>query len=116
MRDFGTREASLIISRWIDVGPGLFPRDPRWRSHVVVGSRVDVAAGETITSPRLRFETGLAEGGENKTLSGEELYSRNASLLKGRRYMAVTEKIPGTRNWCMRPNSREPRSSSCVVF
>lgn len=116
VRDFGTQEVSLIITRWIDVGPRLSPQDPRWRSRIPVGSRVDVPAEDIVPSPRLRFEASLAEGGKSRTLSDEELCSRNASLLKGRRYMDAMEKIPATREWCMRPNSREPRSSGCVVL
>lgn len=116
MRDFGGQEVSLIMTRWFDLRAGLSPQDPRWRSHVKIPSQWDVAAEDIVDSSRLRFETSLAEGGKSETLSDEELYSRNASLLKGRRYMDVMEKISGASEWCMRPDSPRRRSSGCIVL
>lgn len=112
VRDFGAQEVSLIMTRWIDLGPGLIPQDPRWRSHIKVGLW-DGTAEDNAASPRLRFETGLADG-ERNNLSDEGLYSHNASLLKGRKYMDVMERIPGG-GWRMRPSTPR-RRSGCVVL
>lgn len=113
VREFGAQDVSLILTSWIDLGPGLYPQDPRWRSRQ--RSSVDVPPEDIVASPRLRYETGLADGERNK-FSDEELYSRNASLLKGWRYMDVMEKISGTRAWCLRPNSPKRRTYDCVVL
>jgi hypothetical protein len=40
-----------------------------------------MVAAEDVASPRLRFESCVAESGKRNTLTEEELYFRNASLL-----------------------------------
>ena len=115
LRDLGAHDVSLIFTRWIDVGPGLSPEDPRWRSLLLHQNEYEVDPQDIIFSPRLRFESGLVEGGTKKTLSDEELYLRNASFLEEKRYMTVSDKgPPATRS--MQPEPRRRRSSGCTIM
>lgn len=113
LRDLGTHDVSLIFTRWIDVGPGLSPEDPRWRSLLLYQNEYEVDPQDVIFSPRLRFESSLVEGGSKKTLSDEELYLRNASFLEEKRYMAAGGP---TAAGSAQPESRRRRSSGCVTM
>jgi len=115
LRDLGTHDVILIFTRWIDVGPGLSPEDPRWRSLLLYQNEREVDPQDIIFSPRLRFETSLVEGGTKKTLSDEELYLRNVSFLEEKRYMAVMDKGYAV----VRPTQSEShrrRSSGCIIM
>ncbi|KAJ6107726.1 hypothetical protein N7523_009049 [Penicillium sp. IBT 18751x] len=113
LRDLGTHDVSLIFTRWIDVGPGLSPEDPRWRSLLLYQNEYEVDPQDVIFSPRLRFESSLVEGGSKKTMSDEELYLRNASFLEEKRYMAAGGP---TAAGSTHPESRRRRSSGCVIM
>lgn len=114
VRDFGTEEVSLVLTRWVDLGPGITPQDPRWRCHMEILSTVEVAAEDIVASPRQRFESSLAEGGQRGAFSEQELYFRNASLLTGKKYVRLLERTP--LGWCLRPDSRRHHSSGCVLL
>ncbi|KAJ5569600.1 uncharacterized protein N7459_009030 [Penicillium hispanicum] len=115
LRDLGARDAGLILTQWIDLGPGLSPHDPGWRSQPML-EKYEMGAESIIASPRRRFATGLMADGSKHTLSDEELCRRHPSLLKGRRYTAVMKKDPSARFWSMNSDSHQPRSSGCVVL
>jgi hypothetical protein len=115
LRDLGTHDVTLIFTRWIDVGPGISPEDPRWRSLLLYENEWEVDPQDIIFSPRLRFETGLVEGGTKNTLSDVELYLRNVSFLEEKRYMAVSDKGPAAAE-PTKPESRRLRSSSCIIM
>lgn len=89
-----TKDVSFILTRWIDLGPGLLPGDLRWRSLIQGEGYREVDAENMISSPRLRFAAGLVESGITRNWSDEELHLRNASLLKRREHMAVLEHCP----------------------
>lgn len=81
---------ALIITRWIHLGAGITPNDPRWRVHARFGLlQPEVLDLEYITSsPRTTFE-------ELADISSNALRYRNLSYLKYQRYQSVMVPIPG---------------------
>lgn len=116
MREFGTQDLSLAITRWIDVGPGLTPDDPRWRSHLLYESQHEVDSHDLVDDPRLRFENSPVDERSKNVVSDEELYLRNVSFLEHKRHKAAMEKMPESSAVAMRSDTRRRRSSSCVVM
>lgn len=116
LRELGTHDLGLIITRWIDLGPCLTPKDPRWRSHLLTGSHLEVDAQDLVADPRLRFEQGLVDQRSKNALSDEELFLRNLSFLEDRRYKAILAKVPASSMRSTRPEARQRRSSGCIVM
>lgn len=69
---------------------------------------LEVAAEDIVASPRQRFESSLAEGGQRDAFSEDELYLSNASLLTGKKYVRLMERTP--LGWRLRPDSRRHHS------
>lgn len=116
LRELGTHDLGLIITRWIDLGPCLTPKDPRWRSHLLTESHLEVDAQDLVADPRLRFEQGLVDQRSKNALSDEELFLRNLSFLEDRRYKAILAKVPASSMRSTRPEARQRRSSDCIVM
>lgn len=120
LRELGTHDLGLIITRWIDLGPCLTPEDPRWRSHLLTENHLEVDAADLVADPRLRFENGLVDERSKNALSDEELFLRNLSFLEDRRWKAVVDKVQvrasSPRAAAARPEARRRRSSGCIVI
>jgi hypothetical protein len=61
----------LVLTRWLDLGPGLSPDDCQWKAHAVGATHVEPIA----VSPRISFEAASSEG------------SHEASILRGVSYL-----------------------------
>lgn len=119
LRELGAHDLVLIITRWIDVGPGLTPEDPRWRSHLLTQGGLEVEEEDLVADPRLRFAEGLTEERSKQALSDEELFRRNLSFLEDRRHKAGMNNVlkgPETSANSSQPERQRRRSSSCMVM
>lgn len=85
----GQDDLAIVITRWINLGPGLSPDDPQWKVHVFRPrgwKRLSLDTIISYTSARHSFETTVA-----KKWSAEALSSYNLSFLRARKYKAVME-------------------------
>jgi hypothetical protein len=99
LRDLGENDVCLALTRWWDLGPGLSPDDHRWTTYVDFVVLRPMAATGIAGSTRARFEASSVKtsGSSSELLTDEELYIRNTSLLKSKRYKRVLK--PWGRNW-----------------
>ncbi|CAP85421.1 Pc20g00920 [Penicillium rubens Wisconsin 54-1255] len=84
---------TMVMTRYIDLGPGLSLDDPRWSVHAWTEWEESVCKLDSkymISSPRHTFEA-LTD------TSLEDLTSRNLSYLENERYQTVM--VPGPRSW-----------------
>ncbi|KAJ5248478.1 hypothetical protein N7524_012438 [Penicillium chrysogenum] len=84
---------TMVMTRYIDLGPGLSLDDPRWGVHAWTEWEESVCKLDSkymISSPRHTFEA-LTD------TSLEDLTSRNLSYLENERYQTVM--VPGPRSW-----------------
>jgi hypothetical protein len=84
---------TMVMTRYIDLGPGLSLDDPRWRVHAWAEWEESVCKLDSkymTPSPRHTFEA-LTD------TSLEDLTSRNLSYLENERYQTVM--VPGPRIW-----------------
>lgn len=118
LRELGTHDLGLMITRWVDVGPCLTPEDPRWRCHLLTENHYEVDAEDLVADPRLRFEKGLVDERSKNALSDEELFQRNLSFLEDRRWKAVMDKVkaPASFPQASRPEGRRRLSFGCIVI
>lgn len=82
-------DLALVITRWIDLGTGSTPDDPRWELHSYEWSgpgcgQFRPAPNDDKTSARVRFEN-------TSPRSLETLRSRNLYYLKDKRYEAIMD-------------------------
>lgn len=81
IKDFDSRVA-IIMTRWINLGPGLDHEDPLWKIHTngcPEDRRQKIDKSQKSESPRICFEEVASE-------SFEELQARNLSYLEGNRF------------------------------
>lgn len=106
---------AVIMTRWINLGPGLTKQDPLWNAHLIrpafLRERLDRDHPEqflTAQSPRLCFE-------ETAPQSFEELRSRNLSYLKDQQYKNGLPFIAGEPNfWYI--SYKEPSKKKRIEF
>lgn len=84
IRDLDDTRASITLTRWIDLGPGLSTDDVDWkyRMYCVLSS----PPKRKLKDSRLRFERDSIQAGLPGALSEEEMYWRNVDLLTGKKY------------------------------
>lgn len=117
LRELGEKDICLVLMRWIDLGPGLSPEDHRWRIHLDYERRRALDASDMSGDPRLRFEINSDEplSCSSEALSDEEMYLRNVSLLRARRYQTVMKRWgPGW--WFLHGKEDEAKGSRCIVI
>ncbi|KAJ5732696.1 hypothetical protein N7493_004177 [Penicillium malachiteum] len=116
------KSVCLVITRWIDLGSGKSPEDPRWRSFIE--SRNTLSNGHIVSDPRVRFEKDSVQAlGREIVLSEEAIFWKNVGLFSGDRYRHVMVQLDASR-WCLSANGDglygeveriEGLSSCCVV-
>jgi hypothetical protein len=81
--EYGSHLA-LVLTKWINLGPGLTPDDPRWKIHTLEYLYQDATLDphDRTDSPRVSFE-------DSSPRSLGALLSRNLSYLKDQRYRKV---------------------------
>lgn len=90
---------ALIMTRWVNLGPGLTDQDPLWKAHVCfpmgpggrLGGHYDPEPILGAQSPRLCFE-------DTASQSFEDLRSRNLSYLRDQQYKKVMPFTAAGRN------------------
>lgn len=97
-------DLALVITRWIDLGTGSTPDDPRWGLHSYELNGPDYcqfrpAPNDDKTSARVRFENTSP-----RTL--ETLRSRNLYYLKNKRYEAIMDQRRGLGRVWVLPRNR----------
>ncbi|OQE79861.1 hypothetical protein PENNAL_c0049G06879 [Penicillium nalgiovense] len=88
MRTLDENNASLTLTRWIDLGPGLSPNDAQWRCRFGIELLLNAPNHEIVDS-RQRFERDSIQANSSNALSEDEMYWRNISLLQGETYQKV---------------------------
>lgn len=107
VKEYDDNSLALVITKWMDIGSGLTPDDPRWRSKLpsyifALNSDAPDAFG-LVGYSRSRFEN--APGGQSE----ETLLSRNLSYLSGKKYKAEMDRLNDF-TWFLQAESRLPRS------
>ncbi|KAJ5168457.1 uncharacterized protein N7482_004051 [Penicillium canariense] len=84
LRGLGGQQVCLALTRWIDLGPGLDPRDIRWDVHTWRATDMGLKLNKSaqVDNPRKRFERDSIEAQHPDALSEERLYQRNVGLIK----------------------------------
>lgn len=88
-------DETFILTRWVNLGPGLNPEDPRWKIHVnSTSSRpTELPTALKAQNPRFCFE-------QTALQSYEDLFSQNDSYLKDNQYQNNELFIPaGEDTW-----------------
>lgn len=78
------RQLTFVMTRWIDLGSGVDPYDPRLTVHarwITYGARTHLDPSDTEISPRAAFEEASANGN-----SFEDARSRNLTYLQDGNY------------------------------
>lgn len=93
IREPGGENVHFVLTRWVDLGPGLNTSDDRYIIHFQAcngGPYVErLKASDMLDDPpRLRFEMNSIS---SEVLSDDERYLWNASLLRDQRYQTVME-------------------------
>lgn len=99
LRELDQANICLVVTRWLDLGPGLNPNDVRWKTHVDYSCGLNGHAHELIDS-RQRFENDSVQAADS--FSEEAAYRRNVSLLQDQKYRRAMTPIT-TQKWVMRP-------------
>lgn len=78
---FSAHDVTFMMTRWVNLGPGLNPEDPRWKIHVnSTSSRpAELPSSLRAQNPRSCFESMARR-------SYEDLLSRNSSYLRDQQY------------------------------
>lgn len=117
LRELEEKDICLVLTRWIDLGPGLSPEDHRWRIHLDFERIRALEASDMSGDPRMRFEMNSDDPqySSSEALSDEEMYLRNVSLLRARRYRTVMKRWgPGW--WFLQGKEGEAKGSRCIVI
>ncbi|KAJ5674590.1 uncharacterized protein N7477_004524 [Penicillium maclennaniae] len=116
LREIEQTDICLLLTIWKDLGPGLDPEDDRWRAQQEWTCQRTLKASEMV-DPRMRFEMQSNEPGSSSSqaLSEENMFLRNVSLLRDRRYRTVmTRWGPGW--WYLQGKEDEVKHSHCIVI
>lgn len=91
----GTQHATLTITRWVDLGPGLTPEDIRWRSHLLFQQRT-LGPSSLFSDPRRRFEQSPANHDGGDQVSFKQRYRRNLAWLREGRHLRMMSWVGGS--------------------
>ncbi|KAK1147650.1 hypothetical protein N8T08_000992 [Aspergillus melleus] len=123
LRDVGSRDVCFVLTKWIDLGPGLSPEDARWKSHINTMSRILLADDELVSDPQARFERDSAQANEANALSDEEMFNRNISLLQRHEYLNSMIRVGNYSRWFLNAELAQEREqtkrrgiSRCVII
>ncbi|KAJ5854205.1 hypothetical protein N7534_006748 [Penicillium rubens] len=88
MREFGKSNIAFMMTRWINLGTGRHPGDPRWKVHSLGSQHTPLTLGSDyiLSSPRSLFEA-------SQTAPLEELCTQNLGYLADRRYRSVMKQL-----------------------
>lgn len=95
----GQKDICLVLTRWLDLGPGLSPDDNRWRCHNDHEFEVNLAEHEKADS-RQRFENDSIQANCSDALSEEEMYYRNIQFIQDQAYRKLMTRF-GVVSWCL---------------
>ncbi|KAJ5629544.1 hypothetical protein N7528_003201 [Penicillium herquei] len=112
LREIEKQDVCLLLTRWKDLGPGLDPEDDRWRIEQFWAFEKTLEPSELVGDPRERFER-PAERDSPQPLSQEDMFQRNLSLLRGKRYRKVM-KLWGCWYY-LHGKEREVNHSRCII-
>lgn len=84
IRDFDERRASIILTRWMDLGPGLSIEDVDWKYRQLCS--LSSPPERTLVDSRLRFERDPIRARLPGALSEEGMYRRNVAFLRDKAY------------------------------
>ncbi|KAI9036107.1 uncharacterized protein KD926_002439 [Aspergillus affinis] len=122
LRDVGPGDACLVLTKWMDLGPGLSPEDPRWLCHLSTIPRVSLADDELVSDPQARFERDSIQATKADALSDEEMFNRNMSLLRRHEYQINMTKV-GRSRWFLnaeeakkREQTKKREISRCIIL
>lgn len=101
-KELGDQGLALVITKWLDLGPGLTPKDTRWRVHIARDKAAEIGRLGHAGDIRLRFES---EPG----LSQDSLSRRNASYLTDKRFMNAMDRW-NNKTWILQGGKRLPFS------
>jgi hypothetical protein len=113
MRTLDEDHASLTLTRWMDLGPGLGPDDAQWRCRFDNELLINSANHEIVDS-RLRFERDSIQAGSSNALSEDATYCRNVSLPQGRTYQRVM--TPMHSGFYILHGEAKTSSSCCIIL
>ncbi|KAJ5819621.1 hypothetical protein N7474_005212 [Penicillium riverlandense] len=112
LRELDQANICLVVTRWLDLGPGLNPNDVQWKTHVDYSRGMDGDTPDLIDS-RQRFEDDSMQAADS--FSEEAAYRRNVSLLQNQEYRRVMTPIT-TQRWIMRSREKQRhRFGTCVA-
>ncbi|KAJ5604249.1 hypothetical protein N7537_007205 [Penicillium hordei] len=94
IRTLDETHASLTLTLWMDLGPGLSIEDPQWKYRLDNVPKSFSAKHEIVDS-RLRFERDSIQARSPNALSEDKMYYRNVSLLEGKTYQTVMTPVHG---------------------
>jgi hypothetical protein len=94
IRTLDENHASLTLTLWMDLGPGLSTEDPQWK-YRLDNVPISFSAKHEIMDSRLRFERDSVQARSSNALSEDEMYYRNVSLLNGKTYQTVMTPFHG---------------------
>jgi hypothetical protein len=85
--DFGDEGITVVVTKWLDLGAGLSPEDPKWKAHALSHYMVKEPQGLNGSSESLplRFD-------QVQPISQRSLFSRNAAYLKDNQFMREKNK------------------------
>ncbi|CAI7649393.1 unnamed protein product [Penicillium bialowiezense] len=84
IRNLDATHASLTLTRWMDLGPGLSIEDVEWKYRL--DFVMENPEQRTLVDSRQRFERDSIQAGSPDALSEEAMYSRNVALLREKAY------------------------------
>ncbi|KAJ5103064.1 hypothetical protein N7532_003593 [Penicillium argentinense] len=102
IRMIGTKHLAVVVTRWLDLGPGIPINGRKWNDYYwvynyrLIHSLIPMREMwnnpfDNVRLPRASFESGVVDAHSKNNLSHEELCIRNLSLLDGERFRDVLE-------------------------
>jgi hypothetical protein len=96
-------EVALVITKWINLGPGISPDDPRWKVQTLSYESASIDRLYSINNPEyIALSPRSVFASLNETSLGA-LSSRNLSYLKDRRYETVMQTTFSNHVWVNSP-------------
>lgn len=94
IRTLDETHASLVLTIWMDLGPGISVEDPQWK-YRLFNVPPSLSAKHEIVDSRLRFERDSIQVRSSNALSEDVMYYWNISLLEGKTYQKVMTPVDG---------------------
>lgn len=108
IKEVGNEGTALVITKWLDLGPGLTPMDTTWRVHLARDRDAEIGKSRKAGAIRLRFES---EPG----LSQNSLSHQNASYLIEKRFKGAMDHWYD-RTWILQAGKRLPFYTPGRIF